>query len=98
MHTSLLYGHAIKTSLLYEQNSTRLGPVESLTGGHIGIYVEEEGPIWNILPQNDPNWNTGIRQRDQIGIWGTNMEYLGVEGPKWNITLLLLSPCVWAIL
>ena len=30
--------------------------------------VEEKGPKWNILPQNDPNWNTGIRKRDQIGI------------------------------
>ena len=45
---------------------------------------------WNIPPQNDPNWNTEIRRRDQIGIWGTNMEYLGVEGPKWNITQFFL--------
>ena len=58
-----------------------------MTGGHIGIYVEEKGPNWNILPQNDPNWNTEIRRRDQIGIWGTNVEYWVVEGPKWNITL-----------
>eukprot|EP01047_Picozoa_sp_COSAG01_P023733 COSAG01_NODE_1445_length_10281_cov_33.445099_2_plen_139_part_00 len=55
--------------------------------GHNGIYVEKEGPKLNIPPQNDPNWNTEIRRRYQIGIWGTNMEYLGVEGPKWNITL-----------
>eukprot|EP01047_Picozoa_sp_COSAG01_P129995 COSAG01_NODE_59516_length_299_cov_1328.340000_2_plen_27_part_01 len=27
-----------------------------MTGGHNGIYVEEEGPKWNIPPQNDPNW------------------------------------------
>ena len=39
-----------------------------MTGGHNGIYVEEEGPKWNIPPQNDPNWNTEIRRRDQIGI------------------------------
>jgi hypothetical protein len=48
--------------------------------GHIGIFVEPEGPKWNISPQHDPKWNTGIRSRGQIGIRRDKMEYLGSKG------------------
>jgi hypothetical protein len=57
--------------------------------GQIGNFVEPEGSKWNISRQTDPKWNTGIRSRGQIGIREDKMEYLTVEGTKWNIITLI---------
>ena len=75
---------------LYSAETTSLGDIMATMHrkGQIGNFVEPEGPKWQLSPQTDPKWKSGIRSRGRIGIRGDKMEYLRVEGTNWNITHL----------